>query len=62
MGNHPQYPDGGIREYDGYLGDPLFAEELRDYEENHPYSGALDSMPVVPSSKTLEKLKKELGI
>lgn len=62
MENKLPYPDGGIRKYDGYLGESLFGEELRDYEENHPYIGPLDSMPIVPSSKTLSELKEELGI
>lgn len=56
----PQYLDGGIRDRDGYIGNPLFEEEMKD-AELHPYVGKFDMLEI-PASKTLKELKEELGI
>ncbi len=60
MEDRPKYRNGGIHKYDGYASPPLFGEELRDYETNHPYVSALDTMPVVPS-KSLTELEEEFN-
>lgn len=47
-----------IHEYDGYRNEPIF----KDQESSTYYDAMTDMQCTVPLSKSLEKLKAELGI
>lgn len=53
-----KYKDGGIRERDGYLGEPIW--EQPDNDSTY-YDSKLDNQCVVPS-RSLKEIKEELGI
>ena len=52
------YKDGGIRQYDGFLGDPIWEQP---HNESTYYSRKLDSQCSVPA-RSIEELKEVLGI
>lgn len=53
-----RYLDGGIRKYDGYLGDPIWVQP-----ENYStyYNREVDSQCRIPS-RSLDELRQELGL
>lgn len=53
-----KYKDGGIRERDGYIGNPIWEQPPNDTTY---YSETLESQCIIPS-RSLSELKKELGI
>lgn len=53
-----KYKDGGIRQYDGYLGDRIWTQPEND---STYYNGKVDAQCRVPS-KSLEELRQELGL
>lgn len=53
-----KYKDGGIRQYDGYLGDPIWTQPEND---STYYNSEVDAQCKVPS-KSLEQLREELGL
>ncbi len=53
-----KYKDGGIRQYDGYLGEPIWIQPEND---STYYNRELDSQCRVPA-KSLEKLREELEL
>lgn len=53
-----RYKDGGIRQLDGYLGDPIWTQPEND---STYYNSEVDSQCRVPS-KSLEELREELGL
>lgn len=53
-----KYKDGGIRQRDGYLGEPIWQQPDND---STYYNSELDSQCVVPS-KSLREIKEELGM
>lgn len=58
-GQRPVYLDGGIREYDGYRGEPIFVAPKNDFVY---YNEAVYSQVVVPATQTLQELREELGL
>lgn len=56
--NIPPLLDGGIRERDGYLGDPVWT---MDQNDSTYYNPTLDSQCTVPA-RSLREIKAELGI
>ena len=52
------YKDGGIRQRDGYLGEPIWRQPDND---STYYNSELDSQCAVPS-KSLREIKEELGM
>lgn len=53
-----KYIDGGIRQRDGFLGEPIWHQSNND---STYYNSELDSQCVVPA-RSLSELKKELGM
>lgn len=53
-----RYKDGGIRQGDGYLGEPIWKDKPND---STYYDNELDSQCTVPS-KSLREIKEELGL
>lgn len=53
-----KYKDGGIRRYDGYLGDPIWIQPEND---STYYNKEVDTQCSVPS-KSLEELIEELKL
>lgn len=53
-----KYKDGGISQYDGYLGKPIWTQTEND---STYYDSVVDAQCRVPS-KSLEELRKELGL
>lgn len=53
-----RYKDGGIRQRDGYLGEPFWKQPKSD---STYYNKALDSQCVVPA-RSLKEIKEELEI
>lgn len=53
-----KYKDGGIRQYDGYLGKPIWKQSEND---STYYNSELDSQCRVPS-QSLKELREELGL
>ena len=53
-----KYKDGGIRQRDGYLGEPIWQQSDND---STYYDSEIDSQCQVPS-KSLREIKEELGM
>lgn len=53
-----RYKDGGIRQRDGYLGEPIWQQPDND---STYYNSELDSQCVVPC-RSLKEIKEELGM